>query len=183
MKKHLKVNIRLLFIAVLSLSIIFTMCSCAEIIVSGIYAADRRYSTRNSPVSFDGKYKIVTEFKGNEKFVQVFSNDENEELVYTVSTEAAYPSDIGYPIDTYWGVKNYDFFILSGDMGTCMLKYENGTWTDDYHLEIKKNTDGEYIAQLSSYEESMEDILLPYDIKNVPKEIYDYILDIHGYTD
>ena len=177
MKKYFKDNFRLLFIAVLSLSIIFIMCSCAEIIVSGIYAGDRRYSTRNSPISFDGKYKIVTEFEGNEKFVKVVSNDDKEEIIYTVSTEI-YPSEIGYPIDTYWGLNNYDFFILSSDMGTCMLKYENGSWVEDYHLEIEKNTDGEYIAQLYSYEESMEDILLPYDIKNVPKEIYDYILDI-----
>jgi len=168
-------------IFVLCLTIVFAMCSCAEIIVSGIYAADRRYSTRNSPVSFDGKYKIVTEFEDTQKYVKVVSNDKSENLLYTVPTEAPYPSQIGYRTDIYWGLSNYDFFILSGDMGVCMLKYENGSWVDGYYPKITKDTDGEYIAQLYGYVEYVNTLLSPYDINNLPEEIYQYCLERFEY--
>jgi len=76
-------------------------------------------------------------------------------------------------IEVFWGTSNYDFFIYSADMGVCLLKYENGSWLEDYQLRFGKNQNNQYIASLYAYGKTY-----PYDINNLSEEIYKYYAEV-----
>lgn len=160
-----------IIIAACAMLCILCMCSCRNVSSEIIQENDRNYSTKDSPVSYDGKYKLSVEFEENEKFVKIYSNDGNETLFYTADDDSGYPTDIGYPIDVYWGKNNYDFFILSSDMGVCLFKYENNSWTDKYFLRIDKSSDN--ITGASLYFDGHTET---YDITNIPEKITEYYM-------
>ena len=172
-----RINIKavcMLLVAVLCAGYMLTMCSCSDMLYQSAYEYDREHSTKSSPVSYDEKYRLVVEFEDNVKYVKVYSNDDSKNLIYTVPGESGYPADIGYPIEVYWGKNNYDFFILSGDMGVCMLKYENGIWSDKYILKIRNDQTSARIVD----RETIPEQTMPYDIDNIPDRITEYYSDM-----
>jgi len=77
--------------------------------------------------SFDGQYTLVEEWRRAENHVmEAHISVENAagETVYTCP-------DVYRTWDyhgTRWGPGTLDIYALSGDIGTCLYRYEDGTW-------------------------------------------------------
>ena len=85
----------------------------------------REQTTRTA--SFDGQYTLVEEWRRADNHVMeahISVEDAAGEVVYICP-------DVYRTWDyhgTQWGADSLDIYAISGDIGTCRYRYEDGTW-------------------------------------------------------
>jgi len=130
--------------------------------------------------SYDGKYELVMEIDrkgGGVKAVKISIKDsETEDEVY-VCDDFYHPYraiDFG---GSYWSKRSYDFWVVSGDVGTRYFFFNGDTWETGYPYLSDQIVEGKIVITMIADTDQLDDQKekREVDITEVPNKVLKHI--------
>ncbi len=144
---------------VICFTVMLLLCSC---------------NNADPKISSNGSFELLEFVESNNKSVvfAVRDCDGDYESIIFFSSRYSY----FFKTDVYWAEKGNDFFVLSHDVGVEPYIFVNDTWESGYYLEVEKTEQNDYSVKLINIS---DDSSVEYSIDNIPKDIFNYIIEAY----